>query len=204
MVIETIARMLYKMAIFKKGSLSILSFSLSIGVYEVWKKLMIGVNVRDLFLPILIFCVGFILYFIFLCADLHTGLQVAKYQSYIRNKGKRVDYVKSYKLYRTLWKLLGVTLMGSLLMITTLILILISYDFLQKTVLLISLTVWILAAGFELHSIGENHKKRYGYKPRIFRFFDIILNSFEKKVINKVDESFIDLNKNDKDGQDND
>jgi hypothetical protein len=51
-------------------------------------------------------------------------------------------------------------------------------------------SVWLLSWGFEIHSIGENHERRYGYKPKIFKFWDNILNLFEQKVTNKLDSSF--------------
>lgn len=194
MVLEVIARTLYKMFVFKKGSLTVMSVFLSFTATQIFKKIFDGTDTRNLIIPVLVFCVGFILYFFFLCADLHTGLQVAKYKSYVRNKGQSVPYVKSYKLYRTLWKLLGVVLISVLMLVTVIMIEIIHVDFLYKVFLIIQSATWFLACGFEAHSIGENHLKRYGYKPKIFVFFDKILNMFERKIISKVDESFTNLN----------
>ena len=51
-------------------------------------------------------------------------------------------------------------------------------------------TVWIMASGFEFHSIGENIMKRTGNKPEIFGFFDTILIVVQKKAIGKVEQVF--------------
>ena len=51
-------------------------------------------------------------------------------------------------------------------------------------------TVWLMACGFEFHSIGENILKRTGNKPEIFGFFDAILTVAQKKAIGKVEQVF--------------
>lgn len=190
MVFKVALATVYKMITFKKGSLSMLSLVLS-GSFTLYaKKILEGTDLKHLIIPVLIFAVGFILYFSFLVADLFTGLQVAKYQSLKENGGKKVPYVKSYKLYRTLWKLLGIIMLSVLMMISALMVEIIDLNFLYKVFIMFQGTVWLLSCGFELHSIGENHLKRFGYKPKIFQFFDKIVNIFEAKVIDKFNKTF--------------
>ena len=51
-------------------------------------------------------------------------------------------------------------------------------------------TIWIMACGFEFHSIGENIQDRTGKKPEIFDFLDKVLNLFQKKALAKVENVF--------------
>lgn len=190
MVFKVAFGFLYKMITYKKGSLTVLSIALSGGTTFYIDKIMAGVDIKHLIVPILIFAVGFLFYFICLIADLHTGLQVAKYQSYLKYKDKNKPYVLSYKLYRTLWKLLGIMLLSLLLAVTSLMVEIIDLQFFYKVAITFQGAVWLLACGFEIHSIGENHLKRYGYKPRLFKFMDNITNAFERRIIDKVDKSF--------------
>ncbi|ALN97204.1 hypothetical protein LIT13_06785 [Flavobacterium psychrophilum] len=190
MVFKVAFAALYKMATFKKGSLAIISFALSGGTTFYLKKLMEGTDLKHIIVPIVIFAVGTLMYVIFLLADLHTGLQVARHESLMKFRDPKKPYVKSYKLYRTLWKLLGVLLMSFLLGVTSLMVEIIDLSFLYKIFIAFQGSVWLLACGFEVHSIGENHLKRYGYKPRLFKFFDNILNLFEKRIVDKIDKSF--------------
>ena len=51
-------------------------------------------------------------------------------------------------------------------------------------------TVWLMASGFEFHSIGENIEKRTGNKPEIFGFYDKVLEVVQRKAIAKVEQAF--------------
>ena len=190
MVFKVAFGSLYKMMTFKKGSLAIISLALSSGSTFYLKKLMEGTDLKHIIVPIVIFAVGAMMYVLFLLADLHTGLQVAKHESYMKFRDPKKPYVKSYKLYRTLWKLLGVLLMSFLFAVTSLMVEIIDLSFLYKIFITFQGTIWLLACGFEVHSIGENHLKRYGYKPQLFKFFDAILTIFEKRIVEKIDKSF--------------
>lgn len=189
MIFQVALSTVYKMITFKKGSLTMLSLTLSGSSMLYIKKIFEGTDLKHLIIPIVIFSVGFVMYFIFLLADLFTGLQVAKHESLRQNDGKHVPYVKSYKLYRTLWKLLGIVLLAVLMLISALMVEIIDLSFLYKIFIMLQGTVWLLSCGFELHSIGENHLKRFGYKPRIFLFFDKIISIFENKIIDKVNKT---------------
>ena len=190
MVFKVAFGFLYKMITYKKGSLAVLSIALSGGSTFYIDKVMFGVDIKHLIVPVLIFAVGFLFYFICLIADLHTGLQVAKHQSYLKYRDKNKPYVLSYKLYRTLWKLLGIMLLSLLLAVTSLMVEIIDLQFFYKVSITFQGAVWLLACGLEIHSIGENHLKRYGYKPRLFKFMDNITNAFVRRIIDKVDKSF--------------
>lgn len=190
MVFEVALNFIWKIISFKKGTLSLLSFSLSMPLTFWFETLTNGTDLKHLLIPIVLMVVGTIMFCIVCLADLITGLKAAKHKSLIKFKDPKKPYIKSYKLYRTLWKLLGVSLLSFLLAVTSIMIEIMGLTWVYIISISLQGTVWLLSCGFEIHSIGENHEKRYGYKPRIFKFWDNILNLFEKKITNKIDSSF--------------
>jgi len=190
MVFKVALSFLWKILTFKKGTLTLLSFSISFPMTYWIKVLARDTDPKNLILPILIMIVGTIM-FLFVCFfDFVTGLNAAKYRSLVKYGDPKKPYIKSYKLYRTLWKLLGVILLSFLLMVTSLMIEIMGLRWIYVISISFQGAIWLLSCGFEIHSIGENHLKRYGYKPKIFRFWDNILNLFEKKITDKIDSSF--------------
>ena len=190
MVPKVIMSFLLKMIKFKNGSLTLLSFTMSLPI-SYWFNILIGEsNPKHLMIPILLMAIGTIMFVLICLMDLWTGLSVARYNSIKRFGNINKNYVQSHKLYRTLWKLLGVILLSFLLTVTSLMIEIMELSWIYVVSISFQGTVWLLACGFEIHSIGENHLKRYGYKPRFFKFWDNILNIFEKKVADKIESSF--------------
>jgi len=66
MVFKVAISTIYKMITFKKGSLTILSLAFSGSLTFYLKKLLEGTDLKHLIVPIMIFGVGALLYFIFL------------------------------------------------------------------------------------------------------------------------------------------
>lgn len=189
MVFTTAFITLYKLFTFKNGGLTIVSLAVSGSTTYYLKALLNGTDIKNLIIPVLILVIGLFMYLVFLLADMHTGIRVAKHISFVKYGDNR-PYTKSYKLYRTLWKLLGVLLLSILLMVTSIMTEIMGMNWVYKTMITFQGAVWLLACGFEVHSIGENHLKRYGYKPKIFMFFDRILTLFENNIAKRVDDSF--------------
>lgn len=190
MVFEVALNFLWKIVSFKKGALSLLSFSLAMPLTFWFETLTKDTDLKHLLIPIVLMVVGTIMFCLVCLADLITGLKASKYKSLMKYKDPNKPYVKSYKLYRTLWKLLGVSLLSFLLAVTSIMIEIMGLTWVYVISISLQGTVWLLSCGFEIHSIGENHQKIYGYKPKIFKFWDNILNLFERKITNKIDSSF--------------
>ena len=189
MIIKVAGSFIGKLFLFKKGSLVLLSSALSAGALFYINEMLKGTEVRHLVIPIFTHIVGFCFFFLFVLLDLATGLWNAKYQNEISAKPQK-NYIKSHKLYRTFWKSLGVLLFTSLIMFLCLFTEIIDSDYMYAFTLWALVTVWLMASGFEFHSIGENILKRTGNKPEIFGFFDAILTVVQKKAIGKVEQVF--------------
>ena len=189
MVFKTAFAFLGKIFGFKKGALSLMSAATSTSIVYYLDTILQGTETKRLVLPIFVHIFGFIFFFLFVLLDLFTGLQKAKYLNTISERPQK-NFVKSYKLYRTLWKVLGVLLLNT--MITTLCLFteIIDGEYSYYFTLWSLVTVWLMASGFEFHSIGENIEERTGNKPEIFGFFDKILEIIQRKAIAKVEQVF--------------
>ena len=116
MVFKVAFGFLAKMVGFKKGSLFVLSAVMSTGIIYYLDKLTVGTDTKNLIIPVFAHFFGFIFFMSFSTVDLITGLQAAKYLNSQLEKPKE-RYVKSYKLYRTLWKALGICLLTSMIML---------------------------------------------------------------------------------------
>ena len=189
MIIKVTGSFIGKLFLFKKGSLVLVSSALSAGTLFYINEMLKGTEVRHLVIPIFTHIVGFCFFFLFVLLDLATGLWNAKYQNEISEKPQK-NYIKSHKLYRTFWKSLGVLLFTSLIMFLCLFTEIIDSEYMYAFTLWALVTVWLMACGFEFHSIGENILKRTGNKPEIFGFFDAILTVVQKKAIGKVEQVF--------------
>ena len=189
MVFKTAFAFLGKVFGFKKGALALISAATSTSIVYYLDTILQGTETKRLALPIFVHIFGFIFFFLFVLLDLFTGLYAAKYLNIISAHPQK-NFIKSYKLYRTLWKVLGVLLLNT--MITTLCLFteIIGGEYSYYFILWALVTVWLMASGFEFHSIGENILKRTGNKPEIFGFFDAILTVVQKKAIGKVEQVF--------------
>ena len=189
MIFKTAFSFIAKLFAYKKGSLLLFSALMSSGITFYLGEIMKGTEVRHLVIPIFTHIVGFCFFFLFVLLDLATGLWNAKYQNEISAKPQK-NYIKSHKLYRTFWKSLGVLLFTSLIMFLCFFTEIIDSDYMYAFTLWALVTVWLMACGFEFHSIGENILKRTGNKPDIFGFFDAILTVVQKKAIGKVEQVF--------------
>lgn len=170
-----------KSAIFKKGSLLLVSTPLSIGIYEVFQKLVEDVSYKDVALPLVCAVVGIIIYFIFFIADLIMGLIASKYES-----NNDPDWVRSEKLYTSLGKIGGVLLINIIFLFLTFFLAAVNFTNIAKIVTVLMVAINILASLYEFHSIGENIKRRSKYKPKIFEFFDRMTNILELRIMNRI------------------
>lgn len=189
MVFKVAFSFIGKMVVYKKGSLSFLSAMLSIGITAYLEILMEGTSKKELIIPVLIQFVCLLFFSLFTIVDLITGLQAAKYINEISANPKE-NYIKSYKLWRTYWKSLGVLLVTSMIMFLCILTEMMDSDWIHTVSLWGLIWFWIIACGFEFQSIGENLEKRGKVKPPIFSFWDKLIQANQDRFIKKVSDSY--------------
>lgn len=180
-----------KLFAYKNGALFLVngSFSAILTVHIYLRELTKGTETKNLLLPIVIFVMGFIVFHFFSLIDLITGIQNAKYQNSILPKPAK-NYIKSYKLWFTIWKNLGITVFGFMVMLICLLAEVMDNDLVYYILVWFLVTVWSMGSAFEFHSIGDNIEKRTGSRPPMFGLIETITSLAQKGIILRTKKSF--------------
>ena len=177
-----------KIFTFKNGSgfilSSFLSFFITISTSELFTAVLKNTEVKNLVLPIFVEVGGFTLYFLFNIADFGAGLWFAISNA---QKTKTNGFFEKDKLYKTLWKMLGVLLLTILIMFISILSEIIGASYSYKFFVFALALVLTLACLYEFRSIGKNIEKRTGSKPDIFFFMDKILNAIQRRTLKEID-----------------
>ena len=191
MIIKTVLLFIWKIITFKKGSALIFSSIFSsiflITANPIFDTLLTNTELKNIVVPIVVQVSGFTVFFLFVILDFVTGISVAIHNA--RKQGKK-NYFETERLYRTIWKMLGVLLLTTLVLLLVLFTEIIKSSYAYNFTIWALVVIWVLASLFEFHSIGENIEERTGNKPEIFGFFDKILELIQRKAIAKVEQAF--------------
>lgn len=132
-------------------------------------------------IPFLGFNLGiFIFLFLLIAYDFYTGMKAAMYNNEeitSRKGGRSVDKLVSYFMFIIFTALFQFLLDKQ------------GYEIGLFIVSNINIVVFTMIFLWEYHSIGENYKKRYGDKPKIFTLMDKISTLVERKVVSKIEDS---------------
>ena len=193
MIFKISTSFLWKMISYNHGATTILSGGFGAWFVLLLEKLSSPSDDQNLYLIGTTEIIGFLLYMSFLFVDFKTGVRAAEFLNSISPNPSK-DWKKSHKLYRTFWKLLGVSLISVVITFLALFAEVIESNLIWILMWFL-VWFWVLACSFEFHSIGENIKKFSGNKPEIFEFWDKITFVIEKKLIQKVEDSTDESNK---------
>lgn len=148
---------------------------------ELMEKILGNTSHKDLAIPLLCAGVGLICYFCIFGTDFITGLRAARHEA-----NGAPGYIKSDKLWSSFWKLFGVLLVLMFLIVFCLLFAILQMEWFYTIFLYSIVVVMIMVSLFDLHSIGENHKRRYGKKPPLFDFLDRVTKAIDEKVMQKI------------------
>lgn len=175
---------------FKKGAgflLSLfLSIPLTISTTEIFGAVLKNTDVKNLVVPIFVEVAGFTLYFLFNLADFGAGIWFAISHA---KKHNLKDFFDGEKLYKTLWKMLGVLLLTILIMFIAILSEIIGASYAYKFFIFALTLVLTLACLYEFRSIGKNIEKRTGSKPEIFGFMDKVLDKIQRRTLKEIDKA---------------
>jgi phage-related holin len=150
---------------------SLLLFSFSLTTVIAWLQSILEIKFLGFSLGILSFLTVIILW------DLVTGLKAARFNN---------EDITSRKGYRTIDKLMSNFIFICFMSLLQGLLESEGYSVGIWVIGNFKILVFVLVFLWEFHSIGENHLKRYGTKPRLFSMLDLITKLIEKKVIEKI------------------
>lgn len=151
--------------------------------HEIMGQLLQDVDLKRLMLPFISQAIGMSFYVFLSVTDFITGCQA----SYRLRTEK--DWFKSEKAYKTIWKMVSTSLITFMFMLLSMFIeVAVGGTVIYWSFLFILTVVWIMANGFEFHSIGENLERMAGSKPKIFGLIDKITGALERKTIDKVND----------------
>ena len=187
---STVFASLVNIFTFKNGSGLILSVLLSVPLSFTTNKMFEAVlkntEMKNLVVPIFVEIAGFTLYFLFNLADFGAGIWFAI--SHAKRHNLK-DFFENEKLYKTLWKMLGVLLLTILIMFIAILSEIIGVSYAYEFFIFALTLVLTLACLYEFRSIGKNIEKRTGSKPEIFGFMDKVLDSIQKRTLKEIDKA---------------
>ena len=177
---------LLKILAYKKGASALLSFvvsiSLSASLSNYIALFMEGADKKVMIMPLIIEIIMFFIFFMLCLLDLRYGAVVA-----INIKKEKFDWGR---VWDTFAKMFGIVFITAMLMIFSMVFESLDSRYLWWASFTPLCFLWILAIGFEFGSLGRHIKELRGSKPDIFLFFDKVLDSLQKKAIEKIDNSF--------------
>jgi predicted MFS family arabinose efflux permease len=129
--------------------------------------------------------VGFFLFYAaFTFVNFVTGIQAARYEH--KQKGGEGGFIDNDKLWNTLWKSLGILFLTLMVCFLAVLLLAMGYEGLYWAAIWFVIAFWLLANSYEFHSVGENIKRRFGKKPKLFSFWDKIIKILEENIFKKL------------------
>ena len=174
-----------KAIVYKNEALVVVSGGTSIGLTYYTDKILIDTEIKYIILPAVVSIVGFAFFFLFILLDFVTGVYASSVVN-SRKENPEKNIIKSYKLWRTIWKMGGVMLICSLLGVLTIFTEIIDSQYFYYFFLWSQTMVWVLACLFEFHSVGENIEKFSGSKPEIFSYLDRVLETLQLRFLESV------------------
>lgn len=127
--------------------------------------------IRGLILTFLVFIAGMGMYIMVFVFDFITGLKASK-KEHLISAGTPKGYIKSDKLWSSVWKFFAVIVISSILTVFSCILVIIDKATIHHGGMLITLFFFFMVISFDLHSIGENQERRFGKKPAFYNKMD--------------------------------
>lgn len=194
---KTILNKLYLIRMFKakEGAILMLSCIIStlfVGcssnpvLIAIEHEVLKDVTIKDILFPVTIEVIGIGVYILFLLLDFFTGIAAYRKEYYTKNGTYTGNQIDPDKLYKTLWKLLGVLLLTSMLGALTIGTAIMAQSWAYSISIWLHLVILIAANLYEFSSVGDNIKRFSGNKPGIFTFVDSLFTLFKRNAFNRV------------------
>lgn len=187
--IATILDYMLKPFSFQNGSLVLIASASSYIIMSIFDTIIKDIDLRNIILPLTIFCILFLLYWLVSAIDFYTGLSASK-KEFIDEHGHSKGYIDPDKLWSTVWKFLGVLIISTVLVIFTLIFAVLDQTVHYYIFMYALIIFFLIVILFDLHSIGNNQERRFGKKPQIYIFLEDIIDTVKNGIIKKIGKLF--------------
>lgn len=194
MAIPIFLKYINKIIYIKEGAFKMLGILAAapptFGLYKYFDIIFSGADVKKIYITLGI-QVGMLLIFgLFSSIDMVIGIQASLQENATgENPLPANKVIKSNKLWSTFWKSFGVIVLTAMLTFIAIISIALEATVTTWITMWALMGFWFMACCYEFYSIGENIGRRNeGKKPRVFQFFDKVLEALQQKAIDKIND----------------
>lgn len=170
---------------FENGAFLVAGAAAGAPFTEFLQLLFLGIQTKTWAMPFVIAAISFVIYLLAYVLDFITGLRAAKFEA----KGNP-DYIKSDKLWSSIYKLLAIQIIMFGLCFFALVFALLEVGWVYNFFLYAIAAVGFMAFLFDMHSVGENHKRRFKTKPALFEWLDDRAKDINEAFSSKIKNIF--------------
>ena len=154
-------------------------------------------EIKNIYIPVIIEGFMILVYLGMVIGDFYYGVRASI-------KVEKVPFEAS-RILDTTVKVIATILMTSVVMFLCMVAETTDSAWLRFPAIVLLLLIWLIVILNDYLSIGDNIKKLYGSKPKIFSVVEDILAIIVKKAINSIENNSFNLKKenNEKDNMDN-
>ena len=146
-----------------------------------------GIPMKTIWMPFVVAAVALGSYFIVFMIDFTTGLTASKKEV---NRAGEKFHPSSGKLWSSFWKLFVINVLICFQIPFALVFGAMGLDTIHTIFLFVMILLSIAASLFDMISIGENYKRSYGKKPKVFDLIEKVSAAVNEGIIQKVKNLF--------------
>ncbi len=181
----TITSFLEKITNYKGGALIIISAPITEGYLEIIYGMFSHIELKAFAMPFVVGAISLMTYSFFYAIDFITGIKAARFEA-----KDKTDYLRSDKFWSSMWKIGMISTMVFGMTFFSFVFALIKMDYLYNIVMFAMVIICIMASLFDIHSIGENHRRRFQTKPTIFVWLEKITTLIDEQIIAGIKNGF--------------
>lgn len=172
-----------KIFTYENGALFFIAAIPSDILIKVFNIIFEGVPLKTIWMPFVVSAVSLASYFVVFFIDFITGMRASIKES--RSAGEPF-HPSSGKLWSSFWKLFVINVLICFMIPFALVFGAMGWDSVHTIFLFTMILLSIAASLADMISIGENYKRSYGKKPRIFELIEKVSAAFNEGIIKKV------------------
>lgn len=185
---------LMKILTIKEGTFKVIGLisaaPTTFGIYKYIEIMLNGADMKKILITLTIEIVMLLIFGLFSTIDMVMGIQASLFENAMSESPLPANQViKSNKLWSTFWKCFGVIVLTAMLTFLAIVAIMLEADITTWIIMWALIGFWFMACCYEFYSMGENiARKNSGKKPKVFEFFDKVLDALQQKAIDKIND----------------
>lgn len=181
--VSTIGAFAKKLISYENGALFLVAAIPSDLFTRTFAIVFADVPMKTVWMPFVVASVALFSYFVVFIMDFVTGVNASKREA-VRNG--EIFHPNSSKLWSSFWKIFVINVLICFQIPFSLVFGAMGWDSVHTIFLFVMILISIAASLFDLISIGENYKRSYGRKPKLFELIERVSAAFNESIIKKA------------------